>query len=82
MYINRKLFQILWVSVSQQRLLGSGRGDVQGDKDDVEYDVNIEDDDDADDDDDDDDDGDNDDDDGRLSHSKSVRELAETAIQS
>ena len=28
------------------------------------------------------DDGDNDDDDGRLSHSKSVRELAETAIQS
>ena len=29
-----------------------------------------------------DDDGDNDDDDGRLSHSKSVRELAETAIQS
>ena len=33
-------------------------------------------------DDDGDDDGDNDDDDGRLSHSKSVRELAETAIQS
>ena len=30
----------------------------------------------------DDDDGVNDDDDGRLSHSKSVRELAETAIQS
>ena len=30
----------------------------------------------------DDDDDDNDDDDGRLSHSKSVRELAETAIQS
>ena len=29
-----------------------------------------------------DDDDDNDDDDGRLSHSKSVRELAETAIQS
>ena len=36
----------------------------------------------ADDDDDNCDDDDNDDDDGRLSHSKSVRELAETAIQS
>ena len=55
-------------------------GDDAGDDD---YDANDGDDDDDDNDGDNDgDDGDNDDDDGRLSHSKSVRELAETAIQS